>query len=82
MELIKLFEENFKPYAIVPVTGLSKSYIVENGYSKNDIELLINEGKIEKIDLDGYRMTHTHLKQFAGSSYKYIPEFIIDKYTL
>ena len=82
MELIKLFERNYKPYDIIPTIELSKSYILNNGYFEDDIKLLINKNKIEEISSDRYRLTYTHLKKFVGNSYKYIPKFVIDKYKL
>lgn len=73
-QLINLFKEYFEPYATIPVLGLAKSFIKKEGYSENDIQDLIDRNCIEKSDT-GYRMTSEYIKQWAGNSYKYIPEF-------
>ncbi|WP_294363938.1 hypothetical protein [uncultured Clostridium sp.] len=79
MDLIDLFKKEFKPYATIPIVGLTEKYIIYKGYTKKDIEFLINQGKIEKNDLNSYRMTKVYLKEFMGTSYKYIVNFIWKK---
>jgi hypothetical protein len=71
--LINLFTENFQPNAVIPILGLTKTYILKNEYLEKDIDTLINNGDIEKNN-DGYKLTSNFIKKWAGSSYKYIPE--------
>ena len=74
--LINLFEENFRPCDDYnPCIALSEYFILNNGFTLRDIIQLINEKKIEHCDVDAYRMTSEYKKQWAGNSYKYIPEF-------
>lgn len=77
--LIELFTENFKPYNVVPILGLSETFVLKNGYTKSDIDLLIKNGKIEKNN-GGYRLTGLFIKEWSGRSYKYIPEFVKESY--
>lgn len=73
--LIELFTENYKPYAVVPILGLSKTFILKNGFLEKDIQSLINSGEIEKSGESGYRLTKSFIKKWSESSYKYIPKF-------
>lgn len=73
--LIEFFTENYKPYAVNPMLCLPKSFILKNGYSENDIQVLIYSKKIKTSDEKYYKLTNSFIKKWAGSSYKYIPEF-------
>jgi len=74
--LIEFFTENFMPYDVVPSIALTKRFILKNGYSESDILLLIKSGEIEENESGGYKLTKQFIKEWVGSSYKYVPEFI------
>lgn len=65
--LKQLFYENYKPYNVPPILGLSEKFILKNEFSENDIEKLVLDGFIEKINT-GYRMTKHTLKLWMGEN--------------
>jgi len=81
MELLDLFKENFKPCAIVPYLGLAKEFIINNGFTTKDINLLINDGKIEKHGKNGFRFTSQFMKEWTGGVNS-IPEFVRDEFAI
>ena len=82
MELLNLFEENFRPCAVVPMLGLSKEFILKNGFTIEDINCLIKDGKIQKYKEDGFRFTSQFMKEFAGCGINTLPEFVRNKFNL
>lgn len=64
-KLKQLFYENYKPYAVIPILGLSRKFILKKGFLKDDIEKLVLDGFIEKFG-NGYRMTENTLKLWMG----------------
>ena len=79
-KLIELFKEYFKPYETIPCVGLTRNFILKNGYNDLDIETLMLDNIIEEDLNGGYRMTNRYLKEYCGSSYKHVPEWIINSY--
>jgi len=82
MELLELFEENFKPFATIPWLSLSKEFIINNGYTENDINYLIENKKIEKYDKNGFRFTSDFMKEFVGCGINTIPQFVRDEFNI
>ncbi len=77
-KLKKLFYNNYKPCKVLPVLGLTEYFILNNGFSKEDIENLILHGFIEKVG-NGYRMTQNTLKEWMEENSWAYRTFVIKK---